>query len=552
METIDRYTQPKKSLFDRARAWFGNEQPAETRAETKQPDRQPPPVAPPVRLASSRGITNVVGRGRVSSDSPESFNGSLQGLTVFSNDSYWRKFALAETVNIAELQKIPLDKLAELLADISPEVSMALHIRTILSNTGYEIEAYKLGSDDKDEAAQKELDEMRARVAANYGTEDVFYNQLFLTLWLRGSIITEGIFDAGGRSLIDIATPDPKTLAFRKALDDLRGTVNDFGQWQNGNFVSFRGIEQIRYVPLNPFPNRLEGRPIISATFFIAVFLMAVLRDLKRVIQQQGYPRYDIEIDLANLKDLMPQDAEHDDTKFESWATAVKQSVINAVEGLEPDETFVHYSGVTINQPVGAMSTNSLSAIDGMFKALERMAARACRVPPLFMGITDGVSEANANRQFEAFLKDLENGQHIVENVMGSQYSLGLQAAGKPARVVFRFATMRASERMKDAQADLMEAQLAQLSYEMGWISQDEAAKRGAKVKAADQAKPRGAALPTVNPATAGNVNNVDSGANRGEKFRMPTMGEMADAKELFQSFVSEASADLIIADSKN
>lgn len=557
METIGNYGK-EKNFLQRAAALFGYEKADVERAtpdSSDAPEATPPPVRalPDVtKRATSNGITRV--GGRATQDNPEYFGNSFQSLTVFSPNSYWRQYALAENFSMASLQRIPIDKIAELLADISPEVSNALHIRTILSNTGYEIEAKKLDSDEKDEAAQVVLDEIRKQVANNYGTEDVFYNQLFTTLFMRGSILTESIFN--GREMVDIATPDPKTLTFRKAFDPIRGTVNDYGQIQQGQFVSFREIETVKYVPLNPFPNKIEGRSIMPASFFISIFLMAILRDFKRVVQQQGYPRYDIEIDLDALDKLKPEEAETDATKFEEWANAVKSSVINYIESLEPDDTFVHYSGVTVNAPIGALGTNSLTAIDGLFKALERMAARALKVPPLFMGITDGVSEANANRQFEAFLKDLENGQHIIENAIGSQYKLGLEAKGIAARVFFRFATMRVSERLRDAQADLMEAQLAQLQYEMGWISQDTAAERGAKVEKSDQAEPRGAVNAAVDPNAAGNTDNVDAGANRlaskPRYIRMPTLTEIADARDLFLEVAPDEFADLVIAEPQN
>lgn len=573
MSIFDNYAENRPNLFERARRLFGSDSSAPVadasairanaapsisrnppRARAAAPEK--PSAAPAATRAASVGTTQVAGR--ASQDQPEIFGDSLQSLLVFSNNSYWRQFALSESISLGDLQKVSIERIAELLADVSPEVSNGLHIRTILSNTGYEIEAINPANGEKDEAAQKELDAMRARVAYNYGTEDVFYNQLFSTLWLRGAIFSEAIFDAAGKKLIDIATPDPKTLAFRKARDPLRGMVNDYGQIQAGQFVSLRNVPTVQYIPLNPFPNRIEGRPIIASSFFIAVFIMAVLRDFKRVVQQQGYPRYDIEIDLEQMKDLMPEDAEDDDGKFEAWAAGVKQAVISYIEQLEPDDTFVHFKGVTVNAPVGALGTNAMTAIDGLFKGLERMAARALKVPPLFMGITDGVSEANANRQFEAFLKDLENGQHMIENGIGAQYTLGLQAAGQNAVAKFRFATMRASERLRDAQADLIEATLAQMCAENAWIDNDEAARRGAKVKAAVAPEPHngwgGAKLQQQNVNNvAGGTGAPDQGVNRFNallppEFRAPTLPEINAARKLFEENAPDEFADLITA----
>jgi hypothetical protein len=500
--------------------------------------------------SGAAGVTNVAGR--VSQDL-NSFGAALEPFVVFSKNSYWAKYALADNISLADLRHVPLDRIGELLAVVSPEVSNGLYIRTIFSNSGYEIEALKMDKDEKDERAQKELDAMRDLTTRQNGTEDVFFNRLFNTYFMRGSILAELVLDDNARDFVGIVTPDPSSLQFRRVRHAKLGTKWDFGQMQNGQFISL-DLETVSYVPLNPFTDSIEGQPLISSSFFIAVFMMAVLRDFKRVIQQQGYPRYDIELDLAQLQNLMPSEAKTETPEGEQalqvWAETLKATVASYVKDLEPDETFLHFTGVKVNQPIGALGTNSLTSIDGLFKGLERMASRALKVPPLFMGITDAVSEANANRQFEAFLKDIENGQHAIENGIGRLYNLGLQAKGILARVRIRFAQMRSSERLRDAQADMTEATLASFQYLQGWISQDEAAKRGAKVEKSDVPEPRQIAAPTGDPAPPA----LDNGVNRllkgyTDKLRVPTLGDLQKAKEIFQEYAPDDATDLIFAD---
>lgn len=503
-----------------------------------------------VSASASGGFGLSTVSGRVSQDT-DAFRAGIEPFVVFSKSSYWKNFVLSDNISLEDLRKVPLDRISELLAVVSPEVSNGLYIRTIFSNSGYEIKALKLDKDEIDERAQKELDAMREIVAKQNGTEDVFFNRLFNTYFMRGAILSEVVFEENGRDFAGIVTPDPSTLQFRRIAHPVLGTVWDFGQLQNGKYVSLN-VETISYVPLNPFTDSIEGQPLISSSFFIAVFMMAVLRDFKRVIQQQGYPRYDVEIELEKLLNLMPSDAKQEtpegEQKFQAWAKELFETTKNYIKNLTPDDTFVHFTGVKVNQPVGAMGTNALTSIDGLFKGLERMASRALKIPPIFSGITDGVSEANANRQFEAFISDIGNGQHAIENSVGGHYQLGLTAKGIRARVQIRFAQNRSSERLRDGQADNQEAQNAKLQYEMGWISQDEAARRGAKVEKADAPEPRQIA--------SGNGNNIppqlDNGVNRllqGGKLRVPTVGELNKAKEIFQSLAPEPAQDLIFAD---
>lgn len=544
-------TPTTPSLLDRARSLFGRpERSIQTLDLSTGPirrrnvTRRPPPPAPPVRKTTTErkagGVTNVASRASIGG---EDYGSGLQGFAVFSSSSYWREFALADNISLADLSRVPIHRVAELLSQISPEVSMGLYIRTIFSNSGFEIRAMNPTGEETNEAAQAKLDGYRHIIKQHYGTEDVFFNRMFMSYFLRGSVLAELVLK-NGREFADIATPDPHTLHFRRIKDDVRGSIWDFGQIQNGQFVSL-AIPTIRYVPLNPFPDSIEGQPLISSSFFIAVFMMAVLRDFKRVIQQQGYPRYDIEIDLEQMRSLMPDEAETDNTIFQAWAEKIRDSIKEYVKDLEPDETFIHYTGIKVNTPVGAMGTNSLTTVDALFKVMERIAARSLKVPPILMGITDGVSEANANRQFEGFLKDIQNGQHAVETSIGDLYQLALQADGIQARVEVKFAELRSSERQRDALADQTETQTATLQYNQGWISQDEAARRGAKVRKADVPEPRQTA--TTTPTDPQNGPQPDAGVNRGV-FERATLTQIQDAENLLAGLIAQG-RDLMTAE---
>lgn len=513
-------------------------------------------VIPKQRLLQSNDAGSANLAQRVSVGDPNQNMSFFSSLAVFSPNSKWRKFALQEKVSLAELQNIPIEDIAELLADVSPEVSLALHIRTILSNAGYKIEARKMDSDDVDEDANNELKAIRKCLSRYYGTEDVIYNQAFLTIWLRGGFLAELVLQDNLEDFADIATPDPKTLRFRKIKDEVRGDIWEYGQYQNGTFIPFNDFQQIKYVPFMPFPNKREGRPLISSSFFIAVFIMAVLRDFKRVIQQQGYPRNDVSIDFSKMQNLIPDNAQNDPAELEKWAKRAVSDITTYIEGLEPDETYVHGEFIEMNQPVGAMSGNILSGFDSLFNALERIAARGCKVPPLFMGIIENVSEANANRQFEAFIKDLQSGQEIVQNTFIDLYELALQAKGFAARVHFEFETNRQSERVRDAQANLLEAQHAAFCYFMGWYSQEQAARFGAKVETPDQDEPRENNMQISTGGAGVGETNGDGGVNRflvkgKSKERVPTASDIVNAKNVFQKYSPEAAAEMIVAETE-
>lgn len=428
-------------------------------------------------------IRGLVG-GRISQDNPDQYGGGLQAFAIFSPRNSWRKFLANDNIKLSDFANVRIDDLAELLADLSPEVSDALWKYLLMCNAGYEIVAHKFGTDTPDKKAQALLDAMLKKLASYHGSLDVFFNRIFMTIALRGSTLAELVMDETGADFVDIATPDTRTLRYKKREDPLRGIVWTFGQLQNAVFVSLE-TEKIRYAPLHPLPNSIEGRPLLSASFFLSIFLMAILRDFKRVIQQQGYPRLDVEIDFDKIRDAMPADAQNNPEKFEQWVNGIVAQVVAVYKKLQPDDTYVHTNVTKVNAPVGAINTNSLTAMDGLFKALERMTARALHTMPLLLGITDGVSEANANRQWEIYAKGIESVQHLVENTLAPLFELALQGAGILATVQIRFAQMRAAEKLRDAQVEFLEAQTAAYQRDQGWIDQDAAAVKGAGVKKA-------------------------------------------------------------------
>lgn len=529
------------------------------------------PLAPPDERKAGNGQSPIRGLAgaRVSQENPDQFFTGLEAFAVFSNRGYWKKYVTADQIKLSDFSQLDTNQLVELLADLSPELSDALWKYLLMANPGWEIRAIKPGTDEPDEAAQPYLDQVMGTIGKNNGTTDVFFNRMFMTIALRGSILAELITDERGREVVDIATPDTRTLKYRRRNDPLRGTVWTFGQMQQGEFVSLE-LETVRYAPLHPFPNSIEGRPLFTSSFFLTIFLMAVLRDFKRVIQQQGYPRLDVEIDFEKIRESMPTEAQNDPAKFEEWVNGIVSQVVGVYNKLEPDQTYVHTTVTKVNAPQGAVNTSSLAAMDGLFKALERMAARALHTMPLLMGITDGVSEANANRQWEIYAKGIESIQHLVENVLRPILELGLQAKGILTSVELRFAQMRAAEKLRDAQVEFLETQTAVIQRNEGFISQDQAAQKAAKVKAAFLDKPL-YEPPQANaggddvPAGQGTGEQTDNRALQNlwnmtpekrarllssidEMFRTPTVGEVSALTAIWNTHAPDDAAALISA----
>lgn len=472
----------------------------------------------PLQPFPTGGITRM-GTGRTTVDTPYSFTGAPSLILPPPHaEAAWQAFGLDE----ANLARFSPARVMQLLADLSPDVSRALFDFLRLSNAGWDAKVTRPGKQDTPyPEAQAALDTFLDRLDDLYGSVDVVFNRLFLGAWLRGAFLAELVLVQGQDAPVDLATPDPATARFKLADDPLRGKV-----WQLGQLQPFAALERaagrtaapplpaaatgmgfvpldvatVRYVPVDPFPGSPYGRPLVSPALFTTLFLLGLLHDLRRVVAQQGYPRLDISIALDRLKATMPAAMQEDAALFREWVAGSIAEVQAILRSLQPDDTYVHTDVNTVNRPVGAIDASVMGGAVELIDRLEAQATRALKSSPLLMGDTGRVSEAAANRLWEAHLQGIKSLQHLAEGMLERLFGLALQWQGYAATVQLRFAENRASEEGRDAITLHQKIVNAALMYARGWVDQDEAAQMVVG-HAPDQPEPR---IPTAAISSGG------------------------------------------------
>jgi hypothetical protein len=439
----------------------------------------------------------VAARARVSSDAPGQL---LQGLlggavagALLESEMTWRDAGL----DARTLERMPPARVLALLADLSPEVSRALWDFSRLLNPGWKATAaLPSGAAAGRGRHQAALDALLARLSARHGALDLVIGRLLTGGLLRGTFVAELVLDEAARQALALVTPDPATIEWRQTVRDAAvGPEWIPGQRQRGQFIAL-DRPTIRVVPIDPLPGLPGGRAPFAPALFAATFLMALLHDLRRVVQQQGYPRLDLAIKLDALRSSMPPQAAQDPTVFKAWVDGTITEVQRFYEALEPDDAFVHTDAVTVNRPVGTVDSSSLGAVDGLIEALVQALIRALKTIPILMGVTDGVSEANVRVQWRLFRATLRTLQHSVEQVLSQLLQLALEAEGIAATVTWKFAEVDLTDRMIDAQTEGMQIANAITAYQAGFISQDEAALMAVGRERADAPGPRRAPAP--------------------------------------------------------
>lgn len=458
-------------------------------ASAPRPAGQAPPASARIPRLAGR-------RARVSRDDAADlpFNSAYFVVSPPDAESQWRM----EELDSYTLSRMTPAELVELLADLSPEVSRALWDFCRMFNPGWECRALR-PSGRVDGRGQAALDAFWALLGDLYISPDVVLNAMIVAGFLRGAFAAELVLDEQGWLPVDLATPDPYSFRFRKIDDPLRGAIYQPGQWQGGKFVPL-DMPTVAYVPIDKFPNSPYGRSPALPALFAAIFLLGMLHDLRRVIQQQGYPRLDLAVKMELLREAMPGDLGDDPEKFRQWIDAIIEEIGTVYSSLEPDDAYVHTDMVEVNRPVGTVDAGSLGAVDGLITGLERMITRALKTMPLLMGLQEGGSETHANRQWELHAAGVKAIQHLLESLLERLLTVMLQAQGIQVAVEFRFAELRASEMLRDAQTEAIQIANASAQYEAGWISQDEAALKGAGKEKADEEQPRRTAQPAIEP----------------------------------------------------
>lgn len=441
-------------LLGTIKGWFSSQKPAQKSSSFV--------ARPPNTSGRARLTTNNTG------DLP--FSSTLFIVPPPDAETLWR----TQTLDSTTLDRMSPADLTKLLIDLSPEISRAAFDYIRMFNPGWELKGFRPRTEEEDVAGQAALDAILLTLRKLYVSEDVVFNRLILAGYIRGAFFSEIVLDKAGKVPIDLATPDPWSARFRKVQDPERGTIYQLGQWQENGWVKIDS-PTVAYIPIDPLPDSPYGRSSVAPAFFTAIFLLGLLHDLRRVIAQQGYPRNDIAIDLEMLRESMAVNLRDDPEEIKAWVDAVILEIEEVYEALAPDDAYVHTTVATLNRPVGTLNSDSLGELSNIIDELVRMATRALKSMALLMVIDESSSETHANRQWEVHIAGIKSMQHLLEALLENLFTVALRAQGIQTDVQFRFAELRASELLRDAQAEAMQIANASAKEAAGWISHEEA-----------------------------------------------------------------------------
>jgi hypothetical protein len=398
-------------------------------------------------------------------------------------------------------------QLLELLADAWPEASLALWNFQRLAASGWKYQVRTPDNADEDAEAQAVLDEIVGRINRDWGGFTSLINQWVMSVILQGACAGETIPDLDVEDVLDVVAVQPWTIFFQRARDQSYLVF----QWQpmiaaSGggqasaqsaldlafdagskaptpfalllqsalNHGGFRLLNPATfgYVPLDPDVDDPYGRTPFAPVLQLVVWDAQLIKDLRQWSHVNAYGRLDVSVVAAMVEEMMPASVKGNKAERLEWYTKYLSSLAEMYNAINPDDAMVHYDNVKI---AGVSAQASTFQIDALIRVLERRIFRALKQLPILMGSNEGTTETWGTLQMEVYALGIANIQRVVASLATKLLESALRIRGHNARVVFEFETLRASDRLKEAQADREEANLAAFKRDQGWITQDEA-----------------------------------------------------------------------------
>ena len=372
------------------------------------------------------------------------------------------------------LHRYTPEQIYDIIISISPEANLSLWHANRFVNPYFWFEF----DNPEDAKTIEAVDRWMEMFTNNYGGFDTIVAQAVAGLFTRGSLFAEMVFENAGGGLlepVDLLVRDPIWVRFQKMDDPKRGRVWHYGQWINHKFRSFQNDPTVLYMPLDPFPGPMYGRSMMGSAVYCTIFIVGMLREIRRVIANQGYPRLDVSVDLESLEAIYNQlkSSNPDTASFPEWAQSQMDNITALYNKLKVHQAFVHDTSVTVNPHPGALNSQ-MSMLDEIIRMLERQLVRAYKSVPLLYGSNESLAESQADAQYVIYTESINALKRAIAIVMSLFVTYGLRVSGIMNRARLHFGMVNEMQAKLRAETRQIEIQNVVLQMDAGLIDLEE------------------------------------------------------------------------------
>lgn len=424
-----------------------------------------------IRESVDSGRSFGMGAGQSTIDGP--FDEVMPLNYISAPRNPWEAWEFRE-LDEDNLSRYTIDQIYDIIISISPEASLSLWHANRFVNPYFWFEF----DNPEDARTIEAVDRWMEMFTNYYGGFDTIVSQAVAGLFTRGSIFAEMVFENAGDGLlepVDLLVRDPIWVRFYKQDDPKRGRVWHYGQWIKNRFRSFQNDPSVLYMPLDPFPGPMYGRSMMGSAIYCTIFIVGMLREIRRVIANQGYPRLDISVDLQSLESIYNQlkSSNPDTASFPEWAQSQMDNITALYNKLQAHQAFVHDTSVNVNPHPGALN-QQLSMLDEIVRMLERQLVRAYKSVPLMHGSNESLAESQADAQFVIYTESINALKRAIAIVISMLFSYGLRMSGIMNRARLHFGMVNEMQAKLRAETRQIEIQNIVVQMDAGLIDREE------------------------------------------------------------------------------
>jgi hypothetical protein len=408
--------------------------------------------------------------------------------------------------------QITAQQLLEMFADLSPEVSLALWNTVQLVNTGYKYQVKSKDGKRDLSRAKATLDELVDGLNKDGGGIDAVIDSLTITAFLQGAVSGELALTEDLQDVIDLYAVQPWSIYFERdgnqnlvPFQSQTIMLSNPAQGYGTGGYPFKRLNPVTfgYIPIHAAPDDPYGRPPAAPVLQLIAFDLQLLKDIRQSVHANAWGRIDISIiEETLLKNAPSFTADPSGQKKRQWVANQITAFKESYDQIKPDDAFIHSDAVKVTS---IDSSGKTFQIDAIVRMLERRLIRSLKQLPVLMGSNEGTTETHGTVQMDIYAAGIKSLQKTIANLLEKLLGVALQVYGISAKVVWEFEPVRATDRLADAQAEMVESQLSAYQRDQGWITQDEASIKLTGSEAV--AEPKVAQLlPPVMPATDANT----------------------------------------------
>lgn len=398
----------------------------------------------------------------------ETFGGSRKtaGLEEGNVLRYGKYTRLDESI----FKRLPPKRILTILRNNHPDVSQAVWNFKIIGNSGYNVRVTKLDGETEHESGQKLIDRF-IRDLDFYGSNgyekskglERVIDQMFDSALLRGAVSMEMVMDGNLEDVLYFVSVDPDTIEFKV---------------ENGRLVPYQNKVKLD-IPtfFHEGMDETETDPYGTSPFLSIIqtiaFHLQVMEDIKAVIHNQGYGKYDIKIIEEVLLKRMPITIRNNEKKKQEWLNDQLSKIIDQYSKLDPDAAFVHFDSVEVGMVESAKATLDPQKI---MAVIDTQILGALKQYSTLMGRrSQGQTEQYAKMEIKIFMKSVHRIRKMIESILSRAFTRLLNIHGMQGYVFFEFKDTEIRTELEKVNFEQIAIQNAAKKRDNGWISQDQA-----------------------------------------------------------------------------